>query len=556
MNDYDVVQDPNELADYLPKVPLFRWIQGLAEPNEALILAVCSNLVQVGDAAYDLGSRLFSGNDQIVRALPAYLEKAKGKVSVSYREYRILGYDGDIPEEYTDPVQHLKVLKKSVDFKQRGLYLSDSGRLMLNPNIFAKFVLKRISLVEVPGQGYYTYLSSGKWESLDEDDLGRICRDFLHQAEANIWRSSWHREYLSAISLEVPKIEQMDGNMEYINVQNGMLHLHSMELIPHAREFYSTVQISTKYVPEATCPKFLQFLDQVFEGDQERIKVIQEILGYSITKDMRMQKAFLMVGKGANGKSVLAEIMRLVAGTENVSNVSLSRLSERFGLDALPGKVLNISTENELGDKYLNTESFKAITGSDVVNVEQKFKTSFSCRLYCKLVILLNKLPKTTDFSHGYYRRLTIIPFNRIIAEHEQNKNLVEELSAELEGILTFALEGYQRLLRQDFLLTKSKAIDDALKSYKDEQNPVLIFLRENLTSNPNSRVKRSLLFPAFERWCSRHGFEVVSRARFWDLFRASEVEFGKEFVQKKIQGDFYIDGVELTTLEEDFFSI
>lgn len=263
-----------------------------------------------------------------------------------------------------------------------------------------------------------------------------------------------------------------------------------------------------------------------------------------------------MVGKGANGKSVLAEIMRLVAGTENVSNVSLSRLSERFGLDALPGKVLNISTENELGDKYLNTESFKAITGSDVVNVEQKFKTSFSCRLYCKLVILLNKLPKTTDFSHGYYRRLTIIPFNRIIAEHEQNKNLVEELSAELEGILTFALEGYQRLLRQDFLLTKSKAIDDALKSYKDEQNPVLIFLRENLTSNPDSRVKRSLLFPAFERWCRRHGFEVVSRARFWDLFRASEVEFGKEFVQKKIQGDFYIDGVELTTLEDDFFSI
>jgi hypothetical protein len=180
----------NDLADYLPKVALFRWIQGLTEPNEALILAVCSNLIQAGEEAHELGSRLFSGKEQIVQDLPAYLDKARGKTSVPYREYRNLGFDGDIPEDHKEPIQHLKALKKQVDFEQRGLYYSDSGSLMLNSNVFAHFVLERVSLIEVPGQGYYTYLPSGKWESLSEEDLGRICRDFLHQAEKNIWRTS------------------------------------------------------------------------------------------------------------------------------------------------------------------------------------------------------------------------------------------------------------------------------------------------------------------------------------------------------------------------------
>ena len=77
-----------------------------------------------------------------------------------------------------------------------------------------------------------------------------------------------------------------------------------------------------------------------------------------------------MVGKGANGKVYWPRLC-LVAGYEKCQQCQSLPPFWAFRLDALPGS-LNISTENELGDKYLNTESFKAITGSDVVNVEQK----------------------------------------------------------------------------------------------------------------------------------------------------------------------------------------
>jgi len=146
---------------------------------------------------------------------------------------------------------------------------------------------------------------------------------------------------------------------------------------------------------------------------------------------------------GANGKSVLAEVIRHIAGPDNVSNVPLAKLTDRFGLDNLPGKTVNISTENELGDKHLNTQNFKAITGGDVVNVEQKYKDSFSCELFCKLLISVNQLPKTLDHSHGYYRRLVIVPFQKVFREEEQDPNLLDKLLTELEGILVFALEGY-----------------------------------------------------------------------------------------------------------------
>ena len=122
-------------------------------------------------------------------------------------------------------------------------------------------------------------------------------------------------------------------------------------------------------------------------------------MGYVLTKDMRLQKAFIFHGIGSNGKSVLADIIRHIAGEDNVSHAPLNKLGERFGLDNLPGKTVNISTENELGEKHLNTQNFKAITGADTINVERKYQDSFSCELFCKLVVLVNRLPRKRSFS-------------------------------------------------------------------------------------------------------------------------------------------------------------
>ena len=108
-------------------------------------------------------------------------------------------------------------------------------------------------------------------------------------------------------------------DLHFINLRNGMIDLRTMDLEPHHPSYYSTVQVPVKYNPDAKCPQFKRFLESVFDGDQERINLVQEIMGYVLTKERRLQKAFIFYGVGANGKSVLAEVIRHIAGPDNVS---------------------------------------------------------------------------------------------------------------------------------------------------------------------------------------------------------------------------------------------
>ena len=541
------IQEPTykELCRHLP---VFRWLAQKSKLSDHQMLALFTNLAQLGEDGKEIAQFFLDKHGHKVDVDELY-EKCQGKPIATYESFALLGYDGYIPEEYDSPIEELLDLKKSKDMANRGLYYSERGQLRINANTFAAYVLHRLELVFVLGQGFFLYEASGKWRPIDDVELGKRCRDILHEVEDGIWIQSWHGEYMAALRLEVPQLNSLDRGDEFINVQNGMLDLRTMNLRPHAPEYYSTIQTPIRYNSNATCPKFEAFLHSIFEGARERIDLMQEIMGYVLTKDMRLQKAFIFHGIGSNGKSVLADIIRHIAGGDNVSHAPLNKLGERFGLDNLPGKTVNISTENELGEKHLNTQNFKAITGADTINVERKYQDSFSCELFCKLVVLVNRLPTTKDHSHGFYRRLVIVPFNRVFTEAEQDRDLLSKLLGELEGILAFALRGYKRLIENNHRLTICSAAERALNEYKEEQNPVLVFMRKELTFADNASVKRKEVYSAFQVWARQNEFNEFSsmgRQRFWDLFRAGASEVGYDFLTKKIKGEVFLDKVAL----------
>ncbi|NLJ74373.1 MAG: DNA primase [Firmicutes bacterium] len=534
---------------FFHEIPVFRWFSEMDDPSEEQLEAFISNLAVLGKGGKHIAELYFTKRGLDQSYLQRLYQDVSDKPTASYETFRYLGFNGDIPDEFHSPAEELKAIKKSHEMDVRGLYYTDRGHVGLNANVFASYILERINLILVPGRGYFYYEDLfGKWCPINERDLGKICRDILHEAVETCWCSTWHSEYLKALQLEVKQVDELDTSLEFINLRNGMLKLDTLELFPHSPKYYSSVQIKIDFDPNATCPKFIEFLSAIFDQDEERIQLIQELMGYMVTKDMRLQKAVIFHGRGANGKSVLAEIIRLIAGPENTSHVPLNRLSSRFGLDDLPGKTVNISAENELGDQYLNTQQFKSIVGQDVVNLEVKYRDSCSIRLFCKLLILVNKLPKTQDHSHGYYRRLIIVPFDRVFSQEEQDKDLTDKLIQELNGILLFALQGYQRLLKNDLTLTESKMVREALKNYKEQQNPVIEFIREEVKHAPGVNLKRSLLHPAYQIWCRKHGYEDLGLGRFWDLFRSAEAELGLTFPVSKIKGIYHLNNVELVS--------
>ena len=153
------------------------------------------------------------------------------------------------------------------------------------------------------------------------------------------------------------------------------------------------VKLPFDYDQEAKCPRFQEFLKQVFRADEELISLVQEIMGYCLSPSIEAQKFFIFYSDGSSGKSVLCSILQhLAGGDNNVSSLTLSNLNQKFQRAELFGKIVNISTENEV--RKFNTEALKSITSGDPIQIEHKFRKPFTTRLTAKLLFAMNSLPE------------------------------------------------------------------------------------------------------------------------------------------------------------------
>lgn len=281
----------------------------------------------------------------------------------------------------------------------------------------------------------------------------------------------------------------------------------------------------------------MKFLNDIFENDQERIDLIQEIMGACLLYDDCMQKLIVFLGKGSNGKSLLASIIKNMLGKANVSAIALDRLSgDRFAKQNLDNKLLNISSETNPGKVYM-TSDIKTLTGGDAIEIEKKFCDSYTTEIHSKFILLANDMIETSDYSDGFYRRLMIIPFNKQYLDLSSGKKkekgkfykdiyLESKLMDELPGIFNFALNGLIRLRDANYNFLESKACSKALEHYKNQHNVVRAFIKESLkvTGNDYDKIRVSTLFPEFSKYCRSNHYDKqyrqINKSRFMEIFK------------------------------------
>jgi len=125
------------------------------------------------------------------------------------------------------------------------------------------------------------------------------------------------------------------GNPETVNCLNGELELQAGKwtLQPHCREHYRTTQIPVAYDPQADAPLFCAFLAQVFSDNHDmldKIKCVLELMGYTIMSHARHELFVMLIGPGANGKSVLLAVLEGLAGVDNVAGVQPANFDRSF----------------------------------------------------------------------------------------------------------------------------------------------------------------------------------------------------------------------------------
>ena len=140
-----------------------------------------------------------------------------------------------------------------------------------------------------------------------------------------------------------------------------------------------------------------------------------------------------------------------------------------------------------------------------------------------KFIFAMNNLPITDDNSHGFHRRVIIIPFEKTITEENRDLNLSKKLKNEATGILNFMIAGMKRLIEKE-RFSQSKMIQKSLDDYNIEANNVAAFIDEyQIEATPSSHVENGELYSRYTKWCTNCGYKAVNKRNFIKRFNISD---------------------------------
>ncbi|USP54032.1 hypothetical protein J2N67_004281 [Bacillus thuringiensis] len=305
------------------------------------------------------------------------------------------------------------------------------------------------------------------------------------------------------------------ASTKYVVVKNGVFNLETWQLEDFTPEIITRNKIPVAYIPDAYYKVTDKTLNKIAVNDKTIRSILEEILGYILFRRNEFAATFILTGNGSNGKSSYLKIIRQLVGEENTSSLDLNELDQRFKTAELFGKLANIG--DDIGKGYIKESSvFKKLSTGETLNVERKGKDPFDFTNYAKLIFSANEMPRINDFTDGLGRRLQIVPFKaKFTPEDEDYDPFITDklLSHEsMQYVLILALNSLKRLLDEK-KFTKSKAVEEELVKYQEENNPIISFV-----NNENIELERSVVgdvYLQYKVYCAENGFQSVSNINF-----------------------------------------
>lgn len=309
---------------------------------------------------------------------------------------------------------------------------------------------------------------------------------------------------------------------KYLACNNGILDIQAFidqqpgkdYFLKHSSNWFSTACLEYDFREDADCPKWLKYLEEVTEGNEEKIRLLQEFVGYILSPENNRSKFLALEGDGGNGKSVFVNGVQAIIGSANMSSVSLTRMGERFGTFSTLGKMLNVCHESS--DLESPAESaLKQFTGGDPMSFEQKGKDPFETKPTAKLMITWNEPPRFKDKTDALWRRLLVVRFERRI--QNPNTQLLDPeywvKTGEVSGMLNWALHGLARLEKRGF--TVSTDMNDRIEGLRTANNSARNFIKEFYTYEDDKAVACKTIFEKYTKWALAGNYKPVNEVHF-----------------------------------------
>ena len=351
------------------------------------------------------------------------------------------------------------------------------------------------------------------WEIMEEFETRGQCRPTKNKKNSVLSRVQ--------SQLFVPD-EMIDANDDLINLANGVYDMQTGTLSAHDPKFYMTTQLPFNYDENATAPMWQLYLASTFvkpdttESDPELINFLQEAMGYSLTTSVKYHATFWCSGEGNNGKGVLFHILEQLAGDGAISlNIGLLK-REQYQLAMLAGKRIAMCSESDATQNLVEDALIKSLVAGDTMNVRMIKQRPFMLHPKCKLWWSMNSLPAVADSSHGFWRRVRLIPFNRVFTDQEKIVDLKSMLVTELPGIFNWVMVGLDRL-RERGKFELPKQVSDRTELYKKESNPVAMFIEDEcyIETDQSKAATMTAVYTSYKNWCFSNGYKAVASRRF-----------------------------------------
>lgn len=356
----------------------------------------------------------------------------------------------------------------------------------------------------------WRWQETGVWKNISDRALKQDVQRNLEYNGQTVFRGTVDA-VADVLQTEIHAPEhEWNVNQDAVNVLNGELHWNGAEweLLPHCREHYRTTQIPVVYDPQAVCPRFNQFLSEIFRDDadgQDKALALVEMIGYTLVSHARFERFALLIGPGANGKSVVMEVVRALVGPENAAAVQPSQFGNKFQRAHLHLKLANLVTEIAEGGEIADAE-LKAITSGELTTAEHKNKDPFDFCPFCSCWFGANHMPHTRDFSDALFRRALVIPFNRIFkAGVDADPHLKTKLTEELPGIMNLTLQAFGEVLKRG-TFTEPQSCLVAKQEWRIEADQAAQFVGEKCVIDPAAAMESKALYDEYTAWANDAG--------------------------------------------------
>ena len=324
-------------------------------------------------------------------------------------------------------------------------------------------------------------------------------------------------------------VEDFPPEADRIHLANGTLFLDGS--FTEGKPDIVRCRLPVAYNPDAPTPtRWLAFLDGLLYP--EDIPTLQEYIGYCLIPSNKGQRMMVIKGSGGEGKSQIGVVLSRLFGC-NMKDGSIGKISEnRFARADLEHTLLCVDDDMRM-EALRQTNYVKSIvTAQGQMDLERKGKQSYQGWMYARLLAFSNgDLQALYDRSDGFYRRQLILTTKDKPLSRVDDPDIAEKMAAEVEGILLWAFEGLQRLVKNGFQFTESDRAKRNRELVKRDNNNVFDFLESEgyIRLKADACTSSKELYEVYRMWCEENSLNAIKARGFSDALIANQRRYNLE---------------------------